>query len=603
MNFDRTKNDDVQEVVWNRWKSAEEAKKPLHTKWEKYYEMYRAYRGNDTSTFSNLFIPHTFSTIEQILPNLVAGIFGSMPVFSVSPRRRQDVVNAKVTEAMVQYQTEERFLQDKLFDVIKDSMIYGSGILKGQWIEEEQNYMGVKYEGYEGPEPVYVSPFTFYPDPHATGMDDAEYVCENYFVTMTKLEEWDENNIVGRGAGGQSLKQIDELGSDPDKDDPRLRRLQKIGDLNSTGYHDDTRDFVEIVEYWEDDRVVMLANDNTVIRNEENPYASKRKPYFNFKDYSMGDEFFGIGEVEMIQDLQEEVNTQRNQRIDVRSLNLNPIVQVSPGSMIDNDDIVFEPGRIWRIEPGMAQPFALPDTGTPSVEEEQIATQNIKETTSVTDIVRGQSTQTTPTTATGVNRLDQRASTRFNMKIRNYEKPLVQYIKHSVVISRQFYDGVQEVRMTGNVEEYEDIVDRAGGYTFLSFEDGQIMPFVDVSIKGARSITEQQRQQRYLQVLQIGGQFASEFNVQEVLKRLFDSMGVKDVDKILSISEEQIRRMQALQSRSQGREQGPSGALEEAPPEGAGTRRDNEGNTERAGPPNPAIAEMEQAARSVGGFG
>jgi len=586
------------ELVTDRFHNSENFVRQMHEKFKKYYKLYRSYREEDNSTFSNLFIPHTFATIEQIVPRIIGGILGSTPPFSVEPRKPEDVEGAVVLELLLDWQRERQGFHDTLTRVIKDALIYGTGFSKSMWDEDMVMVDGVEEYRYRGPTFDYVSPWSFYPDPHASEIKDADYVIENYFVTMDQLYEWREQGMVGTAVGGVGLNNIDD-DANP-KDQEKFKRLQRIGTANDPG-HDDTRDWVEIHEYWEDNRCMMVANGNTLIKDMDNPFQNKRIPYFAFRDFQLGDEFYGIGEVEIIEDLQEEVNTQRNQRLDVRNLCINPILMATPGSMIDEDDLHFAPGEIWNVDPGSVQPFAIPDTGTPSTEEEMMASQNIKETTSVTDIVKGEATQNTPDTATGVNTLDTNASTRFNMKVRNFDQPATDMVEHWARLNQQYLSEEYIVRLTGNVEEEmintaQIDIEEAGGFSFLRVMPDQIVGNYDYSIKGAKSVNQMQRQQKFMQLLQIAGNFPSEVNIKELLRRLFRSLDVEDIDSLLNVEQQQLERLMEMQGG--GGEQVPD---EVAMEEGAATRERHEGNVPRAPTQTREQSEQELMGMVEGG--
>lgn len=546
------------ETIRTRINSAEDALMERREDWYEFYKLYRSYRKDEGDTFSNLFIPHIFTNIEQISPRIVSTIVENDPIFSVQPRKADEVKSSFRAESLINYQLEYINFIKKLVKLVKTNLIYGTAVGKSQWREDFEKLPGEEEEqlGYEGPSLDTVSLFDFFPDPHATGLDNADYIIERYFVTKEQLEEWQRDGIVGNRAGGEPIKNIKNNYTRNRENDDRIRRLNDVG-KRSGGRHDTTRDWIEIHEYWEPDHVQFIANEEVVIRSNRNPFINRDYPYFVFRDYPQDNEFYGIGEVENVQDLQHEINTQRNMRIDARSFSLNPILQVSPGAMVSNDELEFESGKIWRVDPGQVQPFALPDTGTPSVEEEQLAARNIKETTSVTDVIRGLQTSKFPETATGVSTLDTNASTRFNMKLRVIEEPLKDFARHMVALNQQFMTESKMVRIAGQQSSFDDRVEEGdtqniAGDSFLDVDPTNIKGSFDYKVKAAESINKKQRQQRYMQVLNVGSKFASEFNVQEVMKRLFESMGVKDVDTLLQVKPEQNERLAQVGDRSSG---------------------------------------------------
>lgn len=102
-----------------------------------------------------------------------------------------------------------------------------------------------------------------------------------------------------------------------------------------------------LLEYWEPDRhVVMVKEDNIILLDEPNPTPFNEIPYV--VDFYIPLEFMmdGIGIPEAIRDLQDEMNTKRNQIIDNVNLMINKTWKVNIGA-VDNlkKQLISSPGH------------------------------------------------------------------------------------------------------------------------------------------------------------------------------------------------------------------------------------------------------------------
>ena len=125
---------------------------------------------------------------------------------------------------------------------------------------------------------------------------------------------------------------------------------------------------MEILEYWEDERVITVADGRVVIRDDKNPYSCG-KPFIHIVDQVVPHEFYGIGEIEQIESLQYELNDWRNHRMDGKTLTLNPMWWVPPG--VDLDDFIAEPGALFT-GPQPPQPIDVRGDKRSDYREEEV---------------------------------------------------------------------------------------------------------------------------------------------------------------------------------------------------------------------------------------
>ncbi len=177
---------DVAEHTQNLFRKAREAKRPVIGQWTKnFHTLSNRSHGPKAAHLPTPQIPE----IYPIVATITAWQTDTMPMFDVTPA----AIPSTAWYAEVSALTEdlEQVLQSvwkqEDYDVevercLWDSNVYGIGIMKVGWDQTLQGGMG-------NPTLKRVDPYTFYPDPDATSMDDASYFCEARAMSAQELEK------------------------------------------------------------------------------------------------------------------------------------------------------------------------------------------------------------------------------------------------------------------------------------------------------------------------------------------------------------------------------------------------------------------------------
>lgn len=444
-------------------------------KWERFYKRYRNHvdpildeKGQKVKGRSNISVPYTFTMVETVLPRLVESMFVARPYVSVigRPKDRQEYLqfanaalkpwdlSAKKNEQLLDYQQNQVFdIQDKFHSGLKTMCIYGTTVGYVGWKYEERKVIRlqkVTQDGfdswqpfeenavaYDDPELAFLDLGLFYTDPQCSGLDDArycghvEYLPRSYLDDMRRSKVWDID-FDKIAEAGQTTNQA------------RNRRLSMIGMPTTDGYlvagqEQQPDDLFEVHRYWEDNRCVVLINRCWVARDTDNPFWHKQKPYVHDTYCRVPNEFYGIGLVEMIEDLQDELNAERNQRIDNRSRALRRFytqkrsAKISPPNfdmrnggrvLVDDHDDIKE----WEHRPLTGDTFT----------QEGIIKNDMRDTTGAHDVVMGTGGGGT---ATETMTKDNNASLRFKLVISSAEKRLLVRISTMMIqLNQQFID-------------------------------------------------------------------------------------------------------------------------------------------------------------------
>jgi hypothetical protein len=438
---------------------------PSHRRWMKranhFYALYRNYqdlRGSLESTTSprgkdailsdaqgefgrELFIPMAFSTVETIVPAMLSGD----PRMVVKPRNLGSENNTPTIKGLIEAQQAQIKYPLKLQTIAKDGLVYGTGVQKTRWKKEyrvERRLMpsagpGGMVEGqalhekFDDPDADAVDPIDFIADPFSQDIDSSEgafhrtWRSTRYVRRMVESQQW-------RNLDGFSTDQLDAL-ADGRKYEEVWNERKTAGDpLNhgssTTPVGSRGKAAVhEVLEYHDGDNVVTVLDRQVIVAAGPNPNWHGELPFQIYRPTEITHEFHGIGEIEPIEQLQEELNTLRTQRRYNADLVLQRTFAYADGH-IDPDDIQFGPG--FAI-PTLGDPrellFPIPvgDIPASGYEEEDRIGSDIDRTSGISDVIAGAGLSGGGDTATGVQLVQSAASRRIENKTKRLEMEII----------------------------------------------------------------------------------------------------------------------------------------------------------------------------------
>jgi hypothetical protein len=305
-----------------------------------------------------------------------------------------------------------------------------------------------EYVIYSGPKSVWVDPFHFWVAPDADTLDDARYTIERVYRDMGHVQKLIDAGIY-RLPPGMSIEE-----TYPAEEGISIR-AEEAGD-DAAAKRDPTRRAVELLEFHTlDKRVITVLNNKAIIRVSPNPYNHGQKPYSYFPDYLQEGEFWGIGEVEAIEGLQDLLNALYNQRVDNTRLSMNAMYAVNTKAIEDERDLLLKPGGIIRIAgdytPQEAlQRLDLGDVSGSAFEEAAQVERLIERVSGVSAYQLGITDEGVNRTATGVSLITEAGNTKFALKVRLMEMiGMRRVISQWGSIVQQFADTERTVRTLG----------------------------------------------------------------------------------------------------------------------------------------------------------
>ena len=533
MDWDNMKDADILNKVITDFETARLSRSPYEERWLRWYKLYRSYT-EKKDTGANLFIPYTFSIVETVLPRLIATIFASRPYIGVLPVNQTSVETAKMHELLLDYQLTQRINTIEVASMwIKEALMYGTSFLKTMWRYETRwikqpsssmNLFGVPVGNeleeietviYDDPDVVHVDLWDLFIDPEATSIDDAEYVIHRVYRTKEYLKK--------QAAAGlyTNLEGIESTYTTSDSEISADERLGAVG-LSRTKKQDDR---IELLEYWTDDRVIVVANRSQIIRNEENPYWHCKKPFIRIVDHLVPHELYGIGEIEPIEYLQYELNDTRNQRMDNVNLIINRMWKVLSNSEINPEQLVSRPGGVIVVD-DMAEiePLPVEDVTASAYAEEVEIKRDIDRTMGVYNYARGETTDRRET-ATTASILSNAANERFEMKVRLMEDMGLRRLGLMLIqLNQQYIDRERVIRIVG-----ED------GVYFQTVTPEDITGEFDVMPIGSTVEPIVNKDTRLAQLLNLYSNIKDSPYIDQAafLKRVLEVADIKDTERLI----------------------------------------------------------------------
>lgn len=432
----------------------------------KWSDSFKAYNGIRTSRgysgTADEFVPETFSIVES----LKASIAGTKPKFKYLPLTEAQEQDTTTLNALVDFYWSRNNMTEKMLNWVGDMIIYGNGVFMVSW---EKDYPLIQH----------IPLSDFFVDPSATHMNRPEepgyprYAGYRYLTSQDELES--EMKIDENGKAVSKYKNLDKIplaGKDDDMDKDRKEAF-----MGSTYGKEAVSEQVEVICYYTRRRKILIANRDTVILDEANPYQrdeytiptftevdsdtieGKRTvpeiqgflPFAILRNYVDSNLFFARGDVEVIIKAQEALNDTASQKRDNVAYALNNMWQIDPRFKHLAEQIKSAPGNVFPIPKGALTPIEKDSVDPQADGEIERLTQVMRTATGADAAVQGIQQQHSRTTATEISAQLNQASTRFTTKIQNLED------EGFAQLSRIIYKMIQifvrndvDVRIEGN---------------------------------------------------------------------------------------------------------------------------------------------------------
>lgn len=371
---------------------------PKHDKWLDYFEYYMSsketiYNGYKKSRI----LPIAFSIINSILPRILSQkpkvryMMRSYPDYFDDAieamqehlgqeidveRIRHDAINA--LDFTIKWQWSKMDGDLNFGKLILNSLIYGTGVMLVYWSEEKNSPMLKVLE-----------PFYFYPEAGCTDAKDMTHCFTVNYLTEGKLREMFKDKIY-KGNVEKILGHT--LGAEDD-----YTRVVKLS--HSSGYNAMDK-LIKVTEYYDKDSIITYIGD-VIVRKEKNKLG--QLPFIVLPNYVVPGEFWGMSEIDQIEQyIKDKTDFRANRQTNVE-LNSNCMWQVDPTKEVEVEDLVSAPGQMVRAEDGAIKPLVPPPLPAEVYKEDQLLDMDITDTTGLSDYMKGGTPQRFETATTVTN--------------------------------------------------------------------------------------------------------------------------------------------------------------------------------------------------------
>jgi hypothetical protein len=372
--------------------------------WKSYERLWRGiWSGEDqqrSSERAKIVTPALQQAIETHVAEIEEAVFGRGEKFFDITDDLSD--QQKVDIEAVKNQMTEDFKKDRvrksISDVILLSAVYGTGI--GEIILEEKTElapamrpiveMGLTAVGVEEKQRFCiklkpVNPKNFLVDPNAMSIEDSLGVAIEEFVPLHKVVMAMESGVYEKVPNLSSTAvdtDLEAVQEDVHQQQNRVKLMRYYGlvpkalldnafedkyvDLMAEGDEDlgaYSAEFSELVE-----AIIVIANDQYLLKAEESPYMMKDRPVVAFQNDSMPNYFWGRGIAEKGYNMQQAIDAQVRAHLDSLALTTVPMMgidatrlprgakfEVRPGKTIltnGNPAEILQPFKFGNTDPG-----------------------------------------------------------------------------------------------------------------------------------------------------------------------------------------------------------------------------------------------------------
>ena len=462
MNYlkDKKLTEAVKQYIISHYEYFEEARKPLMGKINKGKKQYLNIGGEKFyNGTAQIFVPATFNAVETLVPRIVQGLIGKREFFKIEST---NVGMAKKLQQFILNQIKRMDFKNKFTGFVRNICIKGTGVAK---VFRDQQIEFLPYGSNKDPqaEVVYdganfenVNLENIYVNPAIADIQKQPIVIEKIKTTYANVKrqekkvvtfgEHQEEHGMYENVDSIKLSSPSDKGISSEEKEIYHARGISIDDTKNevSSKFDNNKDKklfnqITLLECWFlydingdgylESCVATLANKDTLIRLEENPFKHKKFPYVKGCLIDVEGHFYGVSVPEIVGDLQKELNDTRNQLMDFKTFVLDNMWIVSEEADVQDEQLTPRPHAIIRSK-GSGEGFGIiplrPNMNIlgAGIQIENLIQDNIRTASMATESLQGL-THKGGVTATEVARVQQESMSRLLLVMRGLEASVI----------------------------------------------------------------------------------------------------------------------------------------------------------------------------------
>jgi hypothetical protein len=500
--------------------------------WRRFLDLYKGKHYDSYSDEDRMLINIAFSTINVIGP-AVAVNYPKITVNAVNP---ENVANAVIAEAVVNYWWKYRDVRSEFRRAVKDLLIFGHGWIKTgyRFVEEsaieDEGDNDDPIEGGESqttsvilqdsPFAERVSPFDIFVDSDATSMNDIKWIAQRIRRPIKDVKSDKRYSKSARDA-------VEVMAVSRYSDDPSNRKV-----------YDKNYGYAELWEYYDVQNRTMCVftenGDQFLIAPMRIPFAFGH-PFVMLRNYDVPDSFYPMGELEQIEPLQRELNETRSQMMNHRKrysrkwlYKESAFDQYGRTALEDDSDNVMVPVISDESLNSVIVPMPAVISPPEFYNQSEMILNDINRITGLPEFMNGGLPEIRRT-ATEVSAVQDAANARTADKLAIVELAIGAVARRLLMLAQQFMTGEQVARLMG----------KDGEPIWVTFDREYLEGDFDFEVVGGSTQphNEAQRRQMALQMVDAMAPFAGSglINMQELAGYvLSNGFGIKNPEKFLS---------------------------------------------------------------------
>lgn len=389
---------DIVSMLSNEIMKREAWRRQYELLWWNLYSLYVCgQRGTVTPTRSKIFVPIAFQLVEIATPKLISFLSDNDSIFDVKPADSKDLPIAENIKRLVADQLDKNNFSDTYENFVKQLLLYGTSYfyvdykVKRDWVWERVakenvttdefgiNHTTVDYEDQKSykvierrPNVTFVDVLDVFPQQdHARVEDQNPGICIRKFMDRKVFERMCEGDMPYFG----NKERVLATGNSNKYQESRQFRKAARGE-NATMQSTD----IELLEWWlkydldgdgiDEECQIIIANRQVVVRAVANPYYHQKRPLIKVNFCKVPGEWYGIGLIEPVISLINQLVMVRRQRLDNVTMILNRMWKVKSTADIDPTKLVATPNGVILVDDmGDVEALAIPDATASSFQD------------------------------------------------------------------------------------------------------------------------------------------------------------------------------------------------------------------------------------------
>lgn len=369
---------DIVSLLSNEIVKRESWRRQYEMLWWNLYSLYMSgNRASTTPTRSKIFVPIAFQLVEIATPKLISFLSDNGNIFDVEAQDTKDAPVAENVQSLIADQLDKNSFGDVYENFVKQLLLYGTSYfyvdwkVKREWVWERVpkvtttvdqfgiNHTKTEYVNQKSykvterrPNVTWLDILDVFPQQdHAKVSDQYPGVCVRRFMDRKEFERMCDGDNPYFGNKEKALA----TGASNKYQESRQFRKVSRGEVATAASTD-----IELLEWWmkydldgdgiDEECHIIIANRSVVVRAVANPYYHQRRPLVKVTFCKVPGEWYGVGLIEPVISLINQLVTVRRQRLDNITLILNRMWKVRATADIDPTKLVASPNGIVLVD-------------------------------------------------------------------------------------------------------------------------------------------------------------------------------------------------------------------------------------------------------------